>query len=346
MEGAHGIDVQRVVMVGPREVRIERDRLADDPLAPHDVVMRTCYSLISPGTELAHYTGTADLGHIPAHPYPWYPGYAAVGEVVAAGTEAGVRPGDLVLAHTPHQSGARFDCRRRVCVRIPDGVEPHVATVARLGQVSAVSLRTSTARAGDWAAVIGLGPVGNCAAQLLRIAGLRVLGVEMSPQRRALAERCGVSPVVDPQQPGALEAAVERSGGGCRLVLECSGRVKAVESALVLATTHGEVVLIGAAWWRDTEVLATDIVRPIFDRFLLLRSGWEWQLPLYGAEPPGSIGGCTEWVLDCIREGKLRAADLITDVIAPLDVAAAYRQLLEKPASHLAVVIDWTQSGG
>ena len=185
----------------------------------------------------------------------------------------------------------------------------------------------------------------NCAAQLLRIAGMRVLGVEISPQRRALAERCGLSPLVDPQQPSALDAAVERSGGGCRLVLECSGRVKAVESALALATTHGEVVLVGAAWWRDTEVLATDIVRAIFDKYLVLRSGWEWQLPLYGAEPPGSIAGCTEWVLDCIRDGTFRAADLITDVIAPADAAEAYRQLLENPAAHLAVVIDWTGRG-
>jgi threonine dehydrogenase-like Zn-dependent dehydrogenase len=265
---------------------------------------------------------------------------------VAAGADAGVRPSDLVLAHTPHQSAVRFDCRRRVCVRIPDGIPPQVATVARLAQVSAVSLRTSAARAGDRAAVIGLGLVGNCAAQLMRIAGMRVLGVEISPERRALAERCGVSPVVDPQQPGALDAALERSGGGYRLVLECTGRVKAVESALALATTHGEVVLVGAAWWRDTEVLATDIVRTIFDKFLTLRSGWEWQLPLHGTEPPGSIAGCTEWALDCIRDGALRAADLITDVIAPTDVAAAYRQVLEDPASHLAVVIDWTQGGG
>ena len=339
------MDVERIVMAGPRAVRLERDWIADDPPSPHEVVLRTYYSLISPGTELAHYTGTADLGHIPAQPYPWYPGYAAVGAVVAAGEEAGVRPGDLVLAHTPHQSAVRFDCRRRICVCIPDGVPPHVATVARLGQVSAVSLRTSAARAGDRAAVIGLGLVGNCAAQLLRIAGMRVLGVEISPQRRALAERCGVSPIVDPQERGAWDAAVEWSGGGCRLLLECSGRVKAVESALALAMPHGEVVLVGAAWRRDTEVPATDIVRPIFDKYLLLRSGWEWQLPLYGAEPPGSIAGCTEWVLDCIRDGTFRAADLITDVIAPADAAEAYRQLLENPAAHLAVVIDWTGRG-
>ena len=139
-------------MVGPREVPLERDRLPDAEPGPHEVIMRTRYSLISPGTELAHDAGTSDLAHIPATPYPWYPGYAAVGEVVAAGAEGGVQQSELALAHTPHQSAARFDARERVCVPVPMGVEPLRATLA---QVGAVSLRTSAARARDWVAVIG-----------------------------------------------------------------------------------------------------------------------------------------------------------------------------------------------
>ena len=336
------MNVERIAMTGPREVRIEREMLAENPPAPHDVVMRTHYSLISPGTELAHYNGTSDLDHISTEPYPWYPGYAAVGEILAAGEETGVRAGDLVLAHTPHQSAVRFDSRRRVCVRVPDGVHPRAATMARLGQVSAVGLRTSAARPGDWAAVIGLGLVGNCAAQLLRIAGLRVVGVEMAPERRAVAERCGVTPTVDPRDKSALAAAVAYSGG-CRLVLECSGQPRGVETGLALAARRGEVVLVGAAWRHDTEVLATDIVRPVFDKFLMLRSGWEWQLPLYGNEPPGSVAGCTEWALSCIGDGGLRTDVLMTDTVTPSGAAEAYRQLLDDPAAHLGVVIDWTR---
>jgi len=336
------VEIQRVVMTGPRAVEVARGTLEDAPLAAHEVVLRTHYSLISPGTELAHYTGTADLGrHIAAQPYPWFPGYAAVGAVITAGADAGITAGDLVLAHTPHQSAVRFDRRQRVCLRIPDGVRPAAATMGRLGQVSAVGIRTSAARAGDWAAVIGLGLVGACAAQLLRAAGMRVVGVETAPHRRALATRYGITMVVDPRQDGALDA-VARQTGGCRLILECSGQPRGVETGLALAARRGEVVLVGAAWRHDTEVLATDIVRPIFDKYLTLRSGWEWQLPLYGDEPGGSIAGCTDWVLSCMREGSLRVDELITDTITPADAATAYRHLLDDPAAHLGVIIDWT----
>jgi len=336
------MEMHRVVMTGPRAVAVVRETLDEAPLAPQEVVLRTRYGLISPGTELAHYGGTADLGrHIPAQPYPWAPGYAAVGDVLAAGAEAGVDVGDLVLAHTPHQSVVRFDVRHRVCRRVPQGVAPAAATLGRLGQVSAVAIRTSAARPGAWAGVIGLGLVGACAAQLLRAAGLRVVGVESLPQRRALAARSGLALAVDPRQDGALEEAVARTGG-CRLVLECSGQPRGVETGLALAAPHGEVVLVGAAWWRDTEVLATDIVRPVFDKFLTLRSGWEWQIPLHGEGPQDSIAACTDWVLSCLREGSVSADTLITDTVSPGEVATAYERLLDDPAAHLGVVIDWT----
>jgi 2-desacetyl-2-hydroxyethyl bacteriochlorophyllide A dehydrogenase len=337
------MDIQRVVMTGPRAVEAVCETLDDVRPAPHEVVLRTRYSLISPGTELAHYAGRSDLGrHIPDPPYPWSPGYAAVGDVLAAGAEAGVEVGDLVLAHTPHQSAVRFDIRRRVCRRVPEGVQPLTATLGRLGQVSAVAIRTSAARPGEWAAVIGLGLVGACATQLLRAAGLRVVGVETIPQRRALAVRSGLALAVDPRQDGALEEAVARTGG-CRLVLECSGQPRGVEIGLALAAHHGEVALVGAAWRRDTEVLATDIVRPVFDKFLTLRSGWEWQIPLYGDGPQTSIAACTDWVLSCLRDGSVSADTLITGTVSPGEVATAYDQLLDDPSAHLGVVIDWTR---
>ena len=68
----------------------------------------------------------------------------------------------------------------------------------------------------------------------------------------------------------------------------------------------------------------------------------QWQLPLYGQGSAGSLAACTDWVLSCIQEGSLRPDVLITDTIAPADPSTAYRWLLEEPAAHLAVVIDWT----
>ena len=76
------------------------------------------------------------------------------------------------------------------------------------------------ARAGDRAAVTGLGLVGNLAA-LLRGAGLRVLGAEPLAERRRVAERCGIPETFDPTAGvGSHEAA-------CAAVLEVRGRTAA-----------------------------------------------------------------------------------------------------------------------
>jgi 2-desacetyl-2-hydroxyethyl bacteriochlorophyllide A dehydrogenase len=317
-------------MTGPRAISLEDIELDVADLGAHEVVLRTGYSMISSGTELAYWEGEQDLGHR-ATPYPWHPGYAAVGEILEAGSAAGLRPGQLVLAHIPHQSTARFDCRHVVCVPLPDGLEPRLAPLARLGQVSAVSIRLMKARPGDRVAVVGLGLVGNCAAQLLRGAGLRVVGIDTNLERRTLAERCGIT----------VSDGDDAHRNTCSAVLECSGAAGGLLAALSLARKHGEVFLIGAAWRRDPAVIAADIVRPVFDKFLALRSGWEWQMPRYGDAVEGSIAGCTAWVLSCIRDGTLRADALITDSIAPQGLAGAYHDLSTQPARHMGVLINW-----
>ena len=331
---------QRIAFTGPGQAVLEDADISDAPLTPHEVVMRTAHSVISPGTELANFGGEHTLfPH--ADRYPIYPGYAAVGEVIAAGEEAPVRRGDLVLAHTPHSGLARFDSRAHVCVRVPDGVAPFQAPLARIAQVSAVSIGQTGARPGDRAAVIGLGLVGNLASQLARCAGLLVLGVEPLGERRRLAQRCGIVQTLDPTVLEEGATAPDERAGSCRVVLECSGQDRGLLTALALAAPHGEVFLVGAAWKRGTAVVAADVVRPIFTKYLAVRSGWEWQIPLYGAWSLGSIAGCTTWILACMRDGMLQLEELITDRVSPAEVPAAYADLREHPTEHMGVVIDW-----
>jgi threonine dehydrogenase-like Zn-dependent dehydrogenase len=322
----------QVVMTGPRTLILEDIDLDTSGLSPHEVVLRTHYSLISPGTELAYWEGEQDLGHR-ITPYPFHPGYAAVGEVLEAGPEAGVQPGQLVLAHTPHQSTVRFDTRHAVCIPLPEGTDPALAPFTRLGQVSAVSIRLMQARPGDAAAVVGLGLVGNCAAQLLRCAGLRAIGIDTNAERRALAEQCGITVPGDADMAGYADT--------CSAVLECSGAARGLLAALSLAKPHGEIFLIGAAWKRDPSVIAADVVRPVFNKYLALRSGWEWQIPRHGDGPEGSIARSSAWVLDCIHDGTFRARELITDAIRPDEIAAAYNGLLDEPSRHMGVIIHW-----
>ena len=41
--------IQQVTLTGPRRVELEETELSDEPLAPHEVLLRSHYSVISLG---------------------------------------------------------------------------------------------------------------------------------------------------------------------------------------------------------------------------------------------------------------------------------------------------------
>jgi threonine dehydrogenase-like Zn-dependent dehydrogenase len=330
-----GLLATRIVFPEPRRVELERLEVSLQDLGPYELVVRGRRSVISPGTELAHYRGDVLAGVLP-HAQTrgsFFPGYAMVGTVLAAGTETGLTVGTEVLSHTRHQSVARFDCRERVCVPLPAGLGLDVAPFARLTQVGGVSLQLAAARPGDAIAVIGLGPVGNLVAQLAQASGYCVVGIERSAARRSLAEACGLKTVVSPEAAREAVAAPE-----ARLVLECSGSATAVVLATEICGRHGEIMTVGAPWRAEPDVPASSVVARVFERFLCLRSGWEWQVPLYGDR---SVAGCTNWAMRRLADGSLNAGPLISGRVTPDRVGQAYNLLDSQPDQHFTFLLDW-----
>ncbi len=96
--------------------------------------------------------------------------------------------------------------------------------------------------------VLGLGPVGLLYARLLRTLGTAWIGgTEISPLRRAAAERGGIDRTVDPRTDGAVEAAVaDATGGqGADLVVVATGHPSVVRSATEIVRRGGTVNLFG-----------------------------------------------------------------------------------------------------
>src|SRR5262249_42890779 len=78
---------------------VEQCDVPDGALGPHEVIASSRLSLLSPGTELAIFTRHHRGFEVPDHwaRYPWFPGYATVAEVTAAGEKSRVREGSLVF---------------------------------------------------------------------------------------------------------------------------------------------------------------------------------------------------------------------------------------------------------
>ncbi|MEO0963982.1 MAG: zinc-binding alcohol dehydrogenase [Planctomycetota bacterium] len=307
---------------------------------PDDVVLKTLYSVVSAGTEGALYRGTESWAK-----HPIKPGYGAVGEVVALGEQVtDFKLGDIVFTYGNHATYVRA---KRMMLKVPDGVDPKLAVMARMAQVSFTSLRVADAALGDTVAIIGQGLVGNIAAQLFTLAGCKVIGIDVMPSRLALAERCGVEHTINALQEDVVERVKEITDGRlCATVIEASGIPDQALTAARLAGKKGEVVLLGSprGEFRDDAVDLLNQVH-LWDRgCVTFKGAHEWRLPDKASPKQHykhSIEGNLLTYFDLVRRGKLNIEPLISHVVKPEGCADIYAQLHGKNEEFMGVLFDW-----
>lgn len=298
------------------------------PLGDNEVAGRTLASLISPGTEL-------NWGYMGAK-FPAYPGYASVFEVEAiGGAVTDLKPGDRVFCTGPHRSRQRV--AREVALKVPDGLAPEVAVFARLMGVSMSTLTTTTARPPERVLVTGLGPVGLLAAQIFSHCGYEVIACDPLQGRRELAMLVGLSDV-----RAAVPIDDKTLVGKIALHVECSGHEQAVLGGCQLVRKRGEVVLVGVPWKRRTELSAFDILHAVFHKYLVLRSGWEWEVPRQPTDfVTGSIQANLAAALRWLAEGKVSTGDCFA-LAPPAEAQRVYQDLLHLRGDKIVTVFDWT----
>jgi threonine dehydrogenase-like Zn-dependent dehydrogenase len=300
----------------------------ETPLGPHEVFGSTLATLISAGTELSGgYLGDS---------FPVYPGYASVFRVERIGSEVSeVEVGDICFTMGPHRSYQRAD-EGSLC-KLPSGLSPHKAVFARMMCVSMSTLTTTTARPPQKVLVMGLGAVGHLAARMFQASGYEVIGCDPLKSRRDIAREYGVSSLYD-SVPFDDPSIVDHVA----LVLECSGHEGAALDGCRVVRRRGEVVLVGTPWRRHTDLVAHEIVHAVFHRYVVLRSGWEWELPTED-EPfrVNSILGNIRAAMSWIADGRIDVDNLAT-LLPPEAAQEVYQSLLYKTAPRLAVVFDWT----
>jgi len=316
--------------------------IPDHP-GPKEVLARALFTLISPGTELAAYTGHHSHTDEPGTHYPVGAGYAFVGiveEVGEAVKDAG--PGDTIFAQAGHQRKAVIS-QEIGWVKVPDGLDPRRAVFARMALVASSSVLSSQRHVGDRCATVGLGLVGNLGGQVAKALGLKICGIDISPGRREKALQCGYHLALDPSEAG-FEAKWREftCDQGFDLVLEATGRAEGGRLALHLARTYGEVFQVGTPWQQESDVSGLEIMRAVFLKYLTYRGGWEWRWPRTPAPwIHGSLNEHTLWLMEQIAEGRIVVEPLLTDILPAEDCDLAYRRLLEEPEKHIGVLLEW-----
>jgi 2-desacetyl-2-hydroxyethyl bacteriochlorophyllide A dehydrogenase len=325
-------------------------RFDADALGPGQLLVQARYSLVSQGTEAANFTGLDPGTRQPGswNCYPHRPGYAAIGSVVAAGSDARDEPefavGDLVLAITNHASYGVADPDTRPVVKLSSDDDLQTLILCRMAAIAMTGLRRSdSVDLGGRAIVVGLGLVGFFAAQLLRLSGMDVLGVDAADVRRAAAGVAGlhVTPAEDVGQARPLGV---RRTDGPDLVIEASGSPAGLRLALELVRDGGEVVLLGTPRGVSTSD-ATDLMAALHYRGLRVVGALEWLLPLRSSpwSARWSLYDSYHTLIGLFRSGALRLGGWEVRMATPADAQAVYSELADGPPRAHAVVFDWAQ---
>jgi 2-desacetyl-2-hydroxyethyl bacteriochlorophyllide A dehydrogenase len=100
--------------------------------------------------------------------------------------------------------------------------------------------------AGDWAVVIGAGPIGILAAQTLVAAGVNTVLTELSDARLEFAREWSGAHVIDARNDDPVASVLSLTHGrGADFVIEMGANQAALDQAFEMVRTRGTVVTIG-----------------------------------------------------------------------------------------------------
>jgi S-(hydroxymethyl)glutathione dehydrogenase / alcohol dehydrogenase len=168
---------------------------------------------------------------------------------------------------------------------------------------------TAKVQAGAKVVVFGLGGIGLNVVQGARLAGAdMIIGVDINPGRRALAEKLGMTHFVNPNETaGDLVAyLVGLTRGGADFSFECVGDVKLMRQALECCHK---------GWGVSTIIGVAGAGQEISTRPFQLVTGRVWQGSAFGgARGRTDVPKIVDWYM----EGKINIDDLITHLM-PLE---------------------------
>lgn len=267
------------VLIQKGQVHVEQ--VPSPLIEPEQVLVEVAYSLISSGTELASVSSSSKsvvqrvlekpdrLNKVAEHLraqgikktvakvrgqiYESVPsGYSCSGVVIQVGDGiTDVQPGDRVAC-----AGAGVANHaeivlvpRNLLAKVPVNCDLRSAASMTLGAIAMQGVRRASVQLGEVVVVIGLGLLGQLTVQLLRLAGCRVIGIDLDTRRTTLATECGAQNVFSSTTDEVVNQVYHITNGygaDATIITAASESSSIVQQAMQMTRKKGRVVVVGA----------------------------------------------------------------------------------------------------
>ncbi len=335
--------MKAMVLTKPGELAL--DEMARPQAGPGQVLVQVTHSGIC-GTDLKIYSGA-----IPVR-YPRVMGHEMIGEVADAGGRADLKAGQRVVVDPMVYCGACFHCRvgqSHLCPNgvllgrdanggfaefvavpanhvypLPDSIGGHTAALLQVMTTCLHAQRLSKMFPGESAVVLGLGVTGQLHVQLAKARGAHpVIGVTRSRFKSELARQLGADLVIAPGERAVDQIREATHGRGADLVIECTGMVPSLASAVNMARIGGRLLLFGI-------ITAKEGALPFYDLYYK-------ELEVINARVakdedfPASI--------DLVERGVVKLEPLVTHVMSLGELKPALAMLKDDADQRMKIIL-------
>lgn len=304
---------------------------------PGELLLEALFTLISPGTELRCLAGKE-----PGLQFPFIPGYAFLGRVIARGPGTRLPPGSLAFCTGTTRASVHLGwgghCGLAVQAEsavypLPRHVDPLSGAAAKLAAIAYRGLRLARPQPHETVALIGLGAIGQCSARLFALSGARVVAADLSEARVEIARQTGIEAFVP--QDDLSTGFRQFLPGGADIVVDATGVPAVLKQAVAVAkekawddaVAPGARVIVQGSYPADFSVP----YRPVFMKELSLWIPRDVQ--------PRDL----RTIFDLLRRGKLALADIVSAVYPPDEAPDCYAALSDPDPTLVTAAFQWRE---
>ncbi len=313
-------------------------------LKAHEILVKTEFSAISAGTELANFN---DLPNT-VRKYPRTFGYNAVGIVTEVGSAVkGYSVGERVICFFGGGHRLYSVCTANMLCKVPSGVDAKDAALVIIGGFGLEGARMTRCEIGESGLAVGCGLLGLFAMMSLKCMGAYpVISLDFNEDRLQIARELGADLALRPDDPELREKIMEATGGrGINCAVEVTGSAKALVTTLNLMARRGRIALTGCTRVSDEPI---DFYQLVHRPGIQLLGSHTNVRPSTGESQPGywTPHDDHRTLLDMIKSGRMNVAPMRSTVMHnPADCGKIYSDLAESKNPPLGNLFDWSLLG-